>query len=50
MQVPKDVCTVKKPHNDNNITDDLEVTLTITYYNQNATARLDVDLIITDLE
>ncbi|KAH0911924.1 hypothetical protein HID58_035245 [Brassica napus] len=34
----------------NNITDDLEVTLTITYYNQNATARLDVDLIITDLE
>ncbi|KAG2275229.1 hypothetical protein Bca52824_057784 [Brassica carinata] len=62
MQVPKDVCTVKKPHNDNqymmklltaednNITDDLEVTLTITYYNQNATTRLDAELIITDLK
>ncbi|KAF3562536.1 hypothetical protein DY000_02017090 [Brassica cretica] len=50
--VPKDVCTVKKPHNaeDNNITDDLEVTLAITYYNQNAPTRLDADLIITDLE
>ncbi|WZZ33790.1 hypothetical protein YC2023_017191 [Brassica napus] len=35
---------------DNNITDDLEVTLTITDYNQNEIARLDVDLIITDLE
>ncbi|KAF3500116.1 hypothetical protein F2Q69_00043634 [Brassica cretica] len=35
---------------DNNITDDLEVTLTIMYYNQNATTRLDADLIITDLE
>ena len=35
---------------DNNITDDLQVTLTITYYNQTATTRLDVDLIITDSE
>ena len=35
---------------DNNITDDLQVTLTITDYNQNATAQLNVDLIITDLK
>ncbi|KAF3500118.1 hypothetical protein F2Q69_00043636 [Brassica cretica] len=35
---------------DNNITDDLEVSLTITYYDQNVTATLDLDLIITDLE
>ena len=34
----------------NNITDDLQVTLTIANYNQNTTTRLDVDLIITDLE
>ncbi|KAF8113169.1 hypothetical protein N665_0055s0033 [Sinapis alba] len=36
--------------NNNNITDDFQFTLTIKDYNQNATARLDVDLIITDLE
>ncbi|KAL0713344.1 hypothetical protein Bca4012_020322 [Brassica carinata] len=36
---------------DNNIlANDLQVTLTIKDYNQNATSRLDVDLIITDLE
>lgn len=34
----------------NNITNDLKVTLTITGYNQNMTSRLDVDLSITDLE
>ncbi|KAF8083979.1 hypothetical protein N665_0741s0013 [Sinapis alba] len=32
------------------INDDLHVTLRITDYNENASARLDVDLIITDLE
>ena len=36
---------------DNNIlANDLQVTLTIKDYNQNATSRLDIDLIITDLE
>ena len=35
---------------DKNITDDLQVTITITDYNQNAIARLDVDLTVTDLE
>ena len=35
---------------ENNVTDDLQVTLTITDYNQNATAQLNADLIITDLE
>ncbi|KAH0852360.1 hypothetical protein HID58_007275 [Brassica napus] len=36
---------------DNNIlANDLQVILTIKDYNQNATSRLDVDLIITDLE
>lgn len=36
---------------DNNIlVNDFQVTLTITQYNKNATLRLDVDLIITDLE
>ena len=35
---------------ENNVTDDLQVTLTITDYNQNATARPDVNLIITDLD
>ncbi|KAL0693352.1 hypothetical protein Bca4012_060532 [Brassica carinata] len=34
----------------NNITDDLDVILTITNYNQNATAKLDVELVITNLE
>ncbi|KAF8081782.1 hypothetical protein N665_0867s0004 [Sinapis alba] len=33
-----------------NIYDDLQVTLRITNYNENASARLDVDLIITDIE
>ncbi|KAF8109828.1 hypothetical protein N665_0090s0011 [Sinapis alba] len=32
------------------IYDDLEVTLRITNYNENASARLDIDLIITDIE
>ncbi|WZY72377.1 hypothetical protein YC2023_004617 [Brassica napus] len=40
----------KLPNGYNTITNDLQVTLTIWDYNQNATARLDVDLIITDLE
>ena len=35
---------------DKNITDDLQVTITITDYNQNTIARLDVDLTVTDLE
>lgn len=35
---------------DNNTTDDLQFTLTIKGYSQNATAKLDVDPIITDLE
>ena len=35
---------------DRNITDDLQVTITITDYHQNAIARLDVDLTVTDLE
>lgn len=35
---------------DNNITDKLQVILIITDYNLNATARLDVNLIIIDLE
>lgn len=34
----------------NNTTVDLHFTLTIKDYNQNATAKLDVNLIITDLE
>ncbi|KAG2270199.1 hypothetical protein Bca52824_064754 [Brassica carinata] len=34
----------------NILANDLQVTLTIKDYNQNATSRLDVDLIITDLE
>ncbi|WZZ59776.1 hypothetical protein YC2023_059883 [Brassica napus] len=34
----------------NILASDLQVTLTIKDYNQNATSRLDVDLIITDLE
>ncbi|CAG7862636.1 unnamed protein product, partial [Brassica rapa] len=34
----------------NILVNDLQVTLTIKDYNQNATSRLDVDLIITDLE
>lgn len=36
--------------NHNIIAQDLQVTLSIRDYNQNATARLDVDLIITNLE
>ncbi|CAG7884957.1 unnamed protein product [Brassica rapa] len=36
--------------NFNPFTNDLQVTLTIKDYNPNATSRLDVDLIITDLE
>ncbi|KAF8106724.1 hypothetical protein N665_0134s0012 [Sinapis alba] len=36
--------------NNNNIIDDLQFTFTIKDYNQNATAKLDVVLIITDLE
>ncbi|KAL0654510.1 hypothetical protein Bca4012_097201 [Brassica carinata] len=40
----------KRPNGYNTITNDLQVTLTIWNYNQNTTARLDVDLIITDLE
>ena len=35
---------------DNILANDLQVTLTIRDYNQNATVRLDVDLIITDQE
>ncbi|WZZ77283.1 hypothetical protein YC2023_097855 [Brassica napus] len=35
--------------NDNIFTNDLQVALTIRDYNHNATARVDVDLIITDL-
>ena len=35
---------------ENNVTDDLQVTLTITNYNQNVTARHDVNLIIIDLD
>lgn len=35
---------------DNNLTDDLQVILAITSYNQNKTVRLDVNLIITDLK
>ncbi|WZY77574.1 hypothetical protein YC2023_023958 [Brassica napus] len=35
---------------DNSIIDDLQVILTITDYNQNTIARLDVDLIITNLK
>ena len=35
--------------NDNIFTNDLRVALTIRDYNHNATARVDVDLIITDL-
>ncbi|WZZ34443.1 hypothetical protein YC2023_017844 [Brassica napus] len=34
----------------NILANDLQVTLTIKDYNQNATSRLDVDVIITDLE
>ena len=34
----------------NILANDLQVTLTIKDYNQNVTSRLDVDLIITDLE
>ena len=34
----------------NILANDLQVTLNIKDYNQNATSRLDVDLIITDLE
>ncbi|CDY28910.1 BnaA02g25660D [Brassica napus] len=34
----------------NTLANDLQVTLTIKDYNPNATSRLDVDLIITDLE
>ncbi|KAG2295437.1 hypothetical protein Bca52824_042106 [Brassica carinata] len=34
----------------NILANDLQVTLTIKDYNQNATSRLDVDFIITDLE
>ncbi|KAG2276498.1 hypothetical protein Bca4012_043275 [Brassica carinata] len=34
----------------NILANDLQVTLIIKNYNQNATSRLDVDLIITDLE
>ncbi|WZZ65092.1 hypothetical protein YC2023_076462 [Brassica napus] len=40
----------KLPNGYNTITNDIQVTLTIWDYNQNATAGLDVDLIITDLE
>ncbi|KAH0928274.1 hypothetical protein HID58_014001 [Brassica napus] len=36
--------------NINTLANDLQVTLTIKDYNPNATSRLDVDLIITDLE
>nr|VDD53630.1 unnamed protein product [Brassica oleracea] len=36
--------------NINTLANDLQVTLTIKNYNPNATSRLDVDLIITDLE
>ncbi|WZY73002.1 hypothetical protein YC2023_005242 [Brassica napus] len=36
--------------NINTLANDLQVTLTIKDYNSNATSRLDVDLIITDLE
>ena len=34
----------------NILANDLQVTLTIKDYNQNTTSRLDVDVIITDLE
>ena len=40
----------KLPNGYNTISNDLQVTLTIWDYNQNATARLNVDLIIIDLE
>ena len=40
----------KLPNGYNTITNDLQGTLTIWDYNQNATAKLDVSLIITDLE
>ncbi|KAH0855052.1 hypothetical protein HID58_020532 [Brassica napus] len=40
----------KLPNNYNTIINDLQVTLTIWDYTQNVTARLDGDLIITDLE
>ena len=36
--------------NINTLANDLQVTLTIKDYNPNATSRLDVDMIITDLE
>ncbi|KAL0694133.1 hypothetical protein Bca4012_061313 [Brassica carinata] len=42
---------MNKVRDDNNIlANDLQATLTIKDYNQNATSRLDVDLSITDLE